>query len=223
MIKVIFFDLDDTLYSFKGTKLEVKSEMKALEIAEMLQYYARFIEIKKELTKGEDVMQEDRTVWFRKLLEEKGKDPEKAVEMNQIYWQTLVQGIELYRDFKQIEPELRKKYKLGVITDGIKKYQLDRFNALGITDFDFFITSEEVGMEKPNIRIFQKAIEIARCDPEEAMMVGDNPIRDIKGAKKAGLKTVRLRRGYYSQMKSNADYEIENYEELIPILGKFDS
>lgn len=220
MIKTLFFDLDDTLYSFKGTELEIKSEMKALEITGLQQEYTRFMEIKKELTKGQDIEQEDRRKWFIVLLKEKGINEEKAEEMNNTYWETLLSGIELFYDFKQIEKELRKKYKIGIITDGIKEYQLQRFKALGIEEFDYFITSYESGAEKPNSLIFQKALEMAKCLPEEAIMIGDNPKRDLEGAKKVGMKTIRLKRGYYAKETSNADYEIENYEELLPILEK---
>ena len=58
--------------------------------------------------------------------------------------------------------------------------------------------------------------------PEETIFVGDNPEKDFPGAKKLGIKTVRINRGKYENKKSSSltvDYEIQNLNELFLIVN----
>jgi putative hydrolase of the HAD superfamily len=54
------------------------------------------------------------------------------------------------------------------------------------------ISSANVGFEKPNIKIYEYALQQAKY-PENAWMVGDNLVADVKGAEKAGIKGVLVR------------------------------
>lgn len=66
----------------------------------------------------------------------------------------------------------------------------------GIRDLvDGVVTSAEAGAPKPAARIFQAALELARCPAERALHVGDSPSKDVAGATSAGIAAVLLRRG----------------------------
>jgi 2-haloalkanoic acid dehalogenase type II len=67
----------------------------------------------------------------------------------------------------------------------VKLGQLDRY-------FDALLSSEEAGSCKPDVAIFEKALQRARCAPEEALFVGDSIPHDIAGANRAGLRSVLL-------------------------------
>ena len=58
---------------------------------------------------------------------------------------------------------------------------------------DGVVSSHSVGRRKPHPAMFERALELAAVRPEEAVMVGDNPIADIRGAGRLGLRTVYRR------------------------------
>jgi len=65
---------------------------------------------------------------------------------------------------------------------------------LGLMEYiDICISSANVGFEKPHSKIFLQAIEIAG-NPQEAWMVGDNLIADVRGAEAVGMRAVLVRR-----------------------------
>jgi HAD superfamily hydrolase (TIGR01662 family) len=65
------------------------------------------------------------------------------------------------------------------------------------TYFDAIVAGIDVTLRKPDPRIFQYALEQFRVGPHEAMMVGDDPLVDIQGAHRIGMRTTRIRRGPY--------------------------
>ena len=58
---------------------------------------------------------------------------------------------------------------------------------------DGIVSSHSVGRRKPHPYLFERALEIAAVRPDEAVMIGDNPIADVKGAAALGLRTVYRR------------------------------
>jgi putative hydrolase of the HAD superfamily len=59
---------------------------------------------------------------------------------------------------------------------------------------DAVVTSAEVGAAKPDPRIFHRALEIAACDADDAVYVGDSPANDVAGAAAAGLRAILVER-----------------------------
>jgi putative hydrolase of the HAD superfamily len=59
---------------------------------------------------------------------------------------------------------------------------------------DGVVTSAEVGAAKPDGRLFRAALELAGCEPDQAVYVGDSPATDIEGAAAAGLRAVLVDR-----------------------------
>src|SRR5207248_1885827 len=88
-------------------------------------------------------------------------------------------------------------YHLGIITNGMTEIQREKIQRLGIEPyFDTILISQEVGITKPDPRIFRMAIERVPCEAREAVMIGDSPDRDIAGARAAGLIAVWVRTGW---------------------------
>lgn len=87
-------------------------------------------------------------------------------------------------------------YKIGIVTDGTTTEQTEQLYKLGIMEFiDTCVTSEDMGIEKPEKSIFLKALSdlnIKRND--ESMMIGDDYKRDILGANSLGIKTAFIKR-----------------------------
>lgn len=117
---------------------------------------------------------------------------------------------------------LSERYKIGIIANqnpGSK----ERLNKLGLLKYiDLVIASAEEGVEKPDLRIFQLALERANCKPEEAVMVGDRIDNDMIPAKKIGMKTVWIKQGFggLSEQMIEAkqpDYSVDSLNELLPL------
>ncbi len=129
----------------------------------------------------------------------------------------------IYEDFKLILPKLKTKYNLYVVTDELLEIQKEKLKILGVIDsFKNIISSTQVNLIKPNPEIFEYALKVTKSNREETIMIGDNPYRDIEGAKKAGLKTGWFKRGKYEyyqlEDKNIPDIVITNYIELINML-----
>lgn len=118
--------------------------------------------------------------------------------------------------------------RLGVITNGELGYQTAKLEQLGILDrFEHVIASAEVGVTKPDPRIFELAIERFATDAPvtSAVYVGDRLVTDAIGAARAGLVGVWLHRpGAPAGTEEEADdaasevLEISGLAELAPLL-----
>ena len=91
---------------------------------------------------------------------------------------------------------------------------------VGLADaIDAIVTSHSVGWQKPHRRIFERALELARAAPNEAVMVGDRLDADVWGASRLGIRTV-LRRTSHEQPAVDAtpDAVIDDLTELPAVL-----
>lgn len=102
-------------------------------------------------------------------------------------------------------------YRLGVIANQEPgtKVRLDGWG-LG-RFFSVIAASAELGVAKPNREIFLRALELANCKPEHAVMVGDRLDNDIRPAKELGMTTIRIRKGLAIYMKPTCEAEIPAY------------
>lgn len=101
----------------------------------------------------------------------------------------------LFPDAEPTLKELKKSYRLGLITNGPPDLQREKLQATKLTRyFEIILISGELGMGKPDGRIFERALQALRVTPNEAVMVGDSLERDIAGAKEAGIFAVWVRR-----------------------------
>ncbi|XP_025163238.1 N-acylneuraminate-9-phosphatase isoform X1 [Harpegnathos saltator] len=84
--------------------------------------------------------------------------------------------------------QLRKKYLLGLITNGPSNAQWEKVRKLSLEQyFDIILVSGDLPWEKPDVEIFQKACDLLNVRPKECIMVGDKLETDILGGIEAGL------------------------------------
>ena len=109
----------------------------------------------------------------------------------------------------------RKGYGLGVLSNWDSSLR-NILTEGGIYDlFDTVIISCEVGFEKPDVRIFEKALESSRVEGEECLFVGDNYYDDVVGAEKAGIRTILINPDLKSGIEElDYPYIISSIEEL---------
>lgn len=86
---------------------------------------------------------------------------------------------------------LKPKYKLHIITNGFEEVQSKKIKASNISQyFNTVITSESVGLKKPNPKVFHYALKVANAKKENSIMIGDSIEADILGALNVGMKAI---------------------------------
>lgn len=84
--------------------------------------------------------------------------------------------------------------RLGVVSNFDRRLHAN-LRALGLHGFfEHIVLSSETGADKPHARIFERACALFGLAPDQALHVGDDPVRDWQGAAAAGLQVFRLRR-----------------------------
>ncbi|NQS89739.1 HAD family hydrolase [Patescibacteria group bacterium] len=127
---------------------------------------------------------------------------------------------------KFILKSLYPKYRIGLVSDsgfspgGILRRILQSLEILQF--FSCTVFSDEVGYNKPNPLIFNRALKLLKVQPKETVHIGDLLETDIAGAKFAGMFNIWINR---DKKRSNCklfrpDYEINQLPELLPILKK---
>ena len=101
---------------------------------------------------------------------------------------------ELYPEVPEVLEQLRPRFRLAVVSnfDGRLRFILQH---LGISSyFSYIFISSELGADKPDPEIFRRAVKVMHLDVNEVLHVGDDPERDWKAAKEAGLLVFQLDR-----------------------------
>ncbi len=223
-LKAVIFDLDDTLYPEREY---VRSGFHAVgEWAERRLGVSQAI-VRAELQALFDA--EFRGDTFQWWLSEQGLPESLLEEMVQIF-RTHAPRIALYPDAELVLNELKPKYRLGLVTEGRRENQQAKIRALGLDRWlaAVVILGEEDHAEwKPSRKPFDRMLGMLSAAGNQAVYVGDNPRKDFRGAREAGMATVRIRRpeGLHSQDEPAApvdapDREIGTLEQLMEVLGR---
>lgn len=86
---------------------------------------------------------------------------------------------------------LKPKYQLHIITNGFEEIQTKKMQSSNIHHyFDKIITSESVGVKKPNPKVFEHALAIANATKDNSIMIGDSVEADIEGALQVGMEAI---------------------------------
>lgn len=116
-----------------------------------------------------------------------------ALQMGDEFLQLTNKYFSLLPDVEQVVKYLAAKYPLTIISNGFKEVQYYKFSHSGLAKyFTHTIISEEVGMNKPNPKLFEFALEMNGVTADEALMIGDSYSSDIEGAKAAGIDQLWL-------------------------------
>ena len=189
--KVVLFDLDNTLFDRATTYKE----------------WANHYVVKEGLDKAEvdwlceidqDGFADRRTVWSA------AKDKfGLSQSVDQLAASHRSDYLELCRPDETVLAPLRSLrehgWRIGIVTNGPDPHQADKAERLGLLPLvDAFCASGELGIEKPDRRIFEEAIRRCKASApsidQTSWMVGDAPIPDIRGGRAAGLRTIWLHR-----------------------------
>lgn len=86
-----------------------------------------------------------------------------------------------------LERLAKRGFHLGILSNGFQNTQIKKLKSAGLdVYFDFIISSDIAGYNKPDTRIYRYAEKIAGVNADRCIMIGDNLSTDIEGALKAG-------------------------------------
>jgi len=194
MKKAVFFDIDDTLYDTSGfAKRARKAALNAM------------------IDAGLPLSPDEAYDLLREIIKEKGSNYDKHLNVltKRVFGEEkpllIALGMITYHNVKfallRLFPETMstlihlkaRGYHLGVISNGITIKQYEKLVRLGLYHFfDSVITSQEAGVEKPDIAIFELAMKTMGCKAENSVMIGNSFNDDVLGAIDAGMSAVFL-------------------------------
>jgi len=198
-IKHVFFDLDHTLWDFeKNSDLTFQ---KIFNINNINIDLALFLEAYKPINFNYWKLFREEKVTKQALRYGRLKktfdainytiSDEKIATLSEHYLQYLSEFNYLFEGTFEILDYLKEKYQLHIITNGFDEVQTRKLvNSKIDPYFDKIITSESVGVKKPNPKIFTHALDLANAKANNSIMIGDNLEADIKGALNVGMKAI---------------------------------
>lgn len=194
--KIIFLDLDDTIFDFKRAEDQaLRQTLNELGIKANDEVVDLYSKINKscweKLEKGEWTRVQVLSGRFAMLFETIGVegDPEKTWKL---YEYNIGSQSFMLDGAIELLDELSEKYDLYAASNGTATVQDRRIEKSGIARYfkDIFI-SQRVGYDKPDARFFEYALNKAGVtDLKDCVMIGDSLTSDIKGGKNAGITTL---------------------------------
>ncbi len=217
----IFFDLDHTLWDFeRNSALAFETVLSSHEvpftIREFLGHYVAINEAYWERYSLNQITQSELRFGrlndtFRALS---FKAPSDLVEnVAQQYIDMLPQYNHLYEGTIELLDYLSPNYNLHVITNGFHVVQELKIRNSNLDSYFNTVTNSEMaGVKKPDARIFNFALDLAKTNAQVSVMIGDNLIADIDGAQKAGIDTI-----YFNEHKNTLRPELIQVHTLTQI------
>lgn len=195
MLKAAIFDIDDTLYDFLGSHAQALERTEAFAVRELGVDRETFHETYRRSMKWQFDNHSDasgchsRAIRFQRVLEALHLPLRYASGFNDFYWNALIEVVVPFEGTVALFDWLRANdVKIGVGTDMTADWQIKKLDKLGLADkLDFVVTSEEAAAEKPSPAFFRLCLEKGRCEPAESIFVGDNIVKDAKGALAMGM------------------------------------
>jgi putative hydrolase of the HAD superfamily len=214
-------DLDDTLYSYEAAHrpalfaaLTALASASGVDLERLKQCYESLsVALKDEL--GMTAASHNRFIYFKQLCLSEKITLAHVSLANNIYWETFYAEMQPAKGARELLQLLRNsKVKIGILSDFQIEYQFEKLRRLGLLELvDDVITSEEVGVEKPNSKMFLSAVASLGASASRTIMVGDHYKKDILGANRCGIQGILVKSGATVQPDESA-FAFENLLDL---------
>jgi YjjG family noncanonical pyrimidine nucleotidase len=220
-IKDVFFDLDHTLWDFdKNSELTFETIFNRNHpTIETKQFIEKYVPINQACWA---LYQYDK-ITHKELRYNRLKDSFDALnytisdeEIEVIaddYIKYLPDNNKLFDGTMEILDYLKPNYNLHIITNGFAEVQFKKLNNSKIGSYFQTITNSEMaGVKKPNPIIFDYAIDLAKAQKGNSIMIGDSLDADIQGALNAGLDAI-----YFNESKMHVEDHIKQINHLLEL------
>lgn len=207
--KVVFVDLDDTIWDFRVNSLlalrAVYDELEVrCEIPDYEQFKCSYMATNKELWElyhhnriTKDFLLRERFARPFRLAGSRVADDDRFLSrLNDRYLDILSQQTTLVPGAVELLDYLTDRgYPLYILSNGFAEVQSRKLRSGGIDRyFRRIILSDEIGITKPDRRLFDYALQQIGATADEAVILGDNYDADILGAMNAGWKAIYFNR-----------------------------
>lgn len=225
----ILFDLDHTLWDYETnsseTLLELFHEHKLADfgIPTTVVFLKTFISVNTQLWELYDLGKINRDVIrferFHKIMLQLGiNNYELSLKLSNDYVEKSPKKGRLMPHAIEVLEYLHPRYPMTIVTNGFDEIQSTKLASSGITSyFKSVVTSARAGHKKPAKEIFEFALSESGFHPHNTVMIGDNLLTDIGGARNASLDTVFYNPNKVSHQEQT-HYEIHDLKELKDIL-----
>lgn len=230
-VRAVLFDLDETLID-APLGLSITHRAIAKRLREHIAQHISADEqtLRSKIKALDDRMnletKYDRDGWWPILLRDLGiTEPPSRVfikELTRLYWKIFIAASRPYPDAEQTLEYLRAKgYKLALVTDtngvrGMKRRRAERLRLARFFD-TIVIGGEDTLYTKPSPEPLLLAASKLGVQPSECVFVGDKPFTDIKAARAAGMRTIRIKRRDWG-VEERTDAIVSSLAELRDLL-----
>jgi putative hydrolase of the HAD superfamily len=222
-IRAVLFDLDNTL-THRDQSILAYSQHLAHTYQQQLQHdqISQIPSIIRRIDNGGYPKKELLThpsiaasVAYALLQELNWNSVPKLDELTQFWFQQFGLSAVAMPGANSLLAELKQQgYKLAIVSNGGHATRLTILQGLGFSHyFDEIISSELVGISKPNPEIFLHTSRQLNIVPENCLFIGDHPINDIQGATQAGMKALWLQ-GFHKTGVHKPINTIQNLAEI---------
>lgn len=207
-IEVAWVDLDDTLIDFKAnsrsalvnTFVAQRLDRVFADVDTWIERYEYFNHgFWEQYSRAEIERDYLRMERFRRPLTEAGMADDEARKLSTVldplYLDLLAEEHRLVDGAVELLVRIRELgARVGVLSNGFKEVQHRKISSAGLAPYiDMVVLSDDIGVNKPDVRLYRHAMQISGCmDAESHLMVGDNPATDIAGAINAGWSAILL-------------------------------
>ena len=232
MIKAITFDLWNTIFTnrfYTEVRLNWFSQFlnerdishSLIDIINAFNLAFHFPE--RNFDENSHIYTEDQIIQMLKVLKMDFSKNDKELIKNKFEAVMLDDPPSLKKGVKRTLEELSSTYKIGLISNtGITpgRIIIEVFKGYNILQyFQVKIFSDEIGYYKPHPILFKTALKKLKCDPKDAVHIGDILETDIKGAKECNMYAIWFNDSFSQNVKKiKPDYEIQEISEAIPII-----
>ncbi|CNI30293.1 nucleotidase [Yersinia massiliensis] len=189
----ILFDTDNTLYPYdpahKVAQAAVRDKVVSTFSIQPQEFDIAFKEARDQVKARlkHTAASHSRLLYLQRMLEIMGLGSQVllALDFEQTYWRTFLSNAILFDDVKELLDDLRLLgIPTAIVTDLTAQIQFRKVVYFGLDHyFDFIVTSEEAGFDKPHAAPFEIALEKMRPKGDCIWMIGDNPVNDIRGGR----------------------------------------
>ena len=227
----IFLDIDNTIYDYnlahKGAIAAVKDKaIKTFSINEK-DFDDAYAESKKQVKSKlkNTASSHSRLLYMQRMLEIIGLKSQVllSLDFEQTYWRNFLVNAELFENVVDFLEEIRLiDIPIVAITDLTAQIQFRKIIYFGLDNyFDYVVTSEEAGVEKPEKTIFNLAIDKINIKKPKLWMIGDSLEKDIIGSK-VNVNATTLQKRHAGIIVENdykyTDLIFENFSDIHKLL-----
>ncbi len=219
-VDLVAFDLDNTLYD-EGLYFRAAFEVIAPGLASKTGVAAAAIVRRLEAVLAEKGRHYHSL--FTDVLTELGLDPGAELEEVLALFREIRPALALFPGVHDLLADLAVRYRLGLVTSGMRAVQENKLRLLGIAPrFTHIVFSSSLAENKPGRLPFLTLLEATGVEAGRAVYVGDNPLSDFRGANDIGMVTVRVHNPDFEGVEvppsADARIRVARVTDLRPLL-----